>query len=247
VAENWRHHWLAHLLEAILRMFLAGQGWVVMGNVYIHWGRRGISPRAPDVAAMPGGHYPGEGESYRVGRHGPSPSFVLEVTSPHDRWTDLEWKVVDYAAVGVPEYLVIDMWPEDGGDWRLLGYRLGQGPFYDQIAPDDAGGVTFETVGIRFVARGRERVDLYHATTGEQLLSPDELAALEARARAEAESRAEAETARAEAEAARAEAETARAEAEAARAEAEARARAEAEARIAELEARLRELGEDIK
>ena len=223
VAENWRHHWLAHLLEATIRLFLAESGWVVIGNVYIHWGRAGVPPLAPDLAAMPAGRYPGEGESYQVGRHGPLPSFVLEVTSPHDRWNDLERKVVDYAAIGVREYLVIDMWPEDGGDWRLLGYRLGQGPFYEQIGPDAPGGVTFETIGVRFVGVGRERVEPYQATTGERLLPPAELAALEARARAEAE---------------------ARAAAEAARAETEAQARAEAEARIAELEARLRKLEE---
>lgn len=72
-------------------------------------------------------------------------------------------------------------------------------------------------MGLRFVAVGRERVEVYDARTGERLLTPEEL-----RGYTEGEAAARAEAGR--------------------RAQEEAMARAEAERRVAELEARLREL-----
>jgi Uma2 family endonuclease len=206
--------WLAFMLNA----FLGARDWLILTDVVIHWGRRGAPAKSPDLAAIPGGRLPDTTEkSYRVNRDGPVPAFVLEITSEDTRPTDLQARPLHYAAVGVREYLVIDFWPEDGGDWRLSGYRLGNRPYYDKIAPDPEGGLTFETLGLRFVAVGRERIEVYDAETGERLLTPDEM---QAHAEAEAEARAQAER----------------------RAEVEAEARAQAEARIVELEARLQEL-----
>lgn len=204
--------WLATMLEGFLR------GWLILSDVLIHPGRKGVPAKAPDIAAIPGGRRPETPErSYRVPRDGPIPTFVVEITSEDTRVTDLQEKTLYCAAVGVREMLIIDLWPEDGGPWRLLGYRLEDSPYYREIMPDAEGGMTFETIGVRFVAVGRERIDLYDAETGERLLTPEELKE-------------------------HAEAESARAEAEAAHAEAEATARTEAEARATELETRLREL-----
>jgi hypothetical protein len=188
-----------------------------MNDVLIHWGRKGAPAKSPDIAAIPGAGFPAGRNSYRVGVDGPLPAFVMETTSEDSRLTDLYAKQLHYAAVGVKEYLIIDILPDDNGPWRLLGYRLEDHPFYYQLVPDAGAGLTFETIGLRFVAVERERIDVFDAKTGKQLLTPDALYA-------------------------HAEAQTARAEAEATRAEAEAKARAEAEARIAELEARLQEL-----
>jgi len=231
--DHWTR-WLATMLEGFLR------SWLILSDVLIHPTRKGVPAKAPDIAAIPGGRRPETPEkSYRVPRDGPLPVFVVEITSEDTRVTDLQEKTLYYAAVGVREMLIIDLWPADGGPWRLLGYRLEEdSPYYREITPDAQGGMTFETIGVRFVVVGRERIDVYDVETGERLLTPEEL-----KEHAEAEAaRAEAEAARAEAEAARAEAEAVRAEAEAARAEAEATARAEAEARATELETRLREL-----
>lgn len=209
----------------MLDTFLTARDWLILSDVYIHWGRRGVPPKAPDLAAIPGGRLPDQIEkSYHVHRDGPLPAFVLEITSEDTRAEDLELKPLHYAAVGVKEFLIIDFWSEDKGPWRLLGYRLADSPYYQEIEPDSEGGLTFETVGLRFVAVDRERIDVYNVETGERLLSPEELKAY-----------AEAEAARAEEEAA------ARARAEA-RAEEEAAARTRAEARAEELEARLQEL-----
>jgi len=222
--ELWTR-WLATMLEGFLR------GWLILTDVFIHWWREGVPPRAPDIAAIPGGRRPEPPEkAYRVNRHGPVPAFVLEITSETTRPVDLEEKPIFYAAVGVRELLVVDFWPAEG-PWRLYGYRLEDSPYYREITPDEEGGLTFETVGLRFVAVDQDRIEVYDARTGERLLTPEELKEF-----------AETQAARAEREAAaRAEAQQ-RAQAAEERAQAEAAARAEAEARAAELETRLREL-----
>ncbi len=218
VAEAWMHHALATLLEVMLRVHLASRGWVVFGNVFVHWGLPGAPPLAPDVTAIPEGDYPTEEEgSFYVGYHGPLPRFVIEITSPNKPGSDLDRKKWDYAAFGVEEYLIIDGWSKPAEIWRLHGYRLGDQPFYDDLQADAEGGLTFASVGLRFVGRGRETVEVYDVATGERLLPPEEWM-----------QRAETATA-------------ARAQAEA-RAEAEAKARAEAESKLAAALARLREL-----
>jgi colicin import membrane protein len=224
VAEGWVHRWLSVMLEVIIRAHLGRQGWVVFGNVYVHWGRRGVPPMAPDVTAIRTGTYPTYEEgSFYVGRHGPTPSFVIEITSYNKPERDIDRKKWDYAALGVPEYLVIDGWLDKTKPLQLTGYRLGDDPFYREITPDADGGITFDTVGLRFVGKGRETVQVYDAATGQVLTPPDQW--LE-QAEAATQARHEAE---------------ARAEVEAERAEAEAKARAEAEANLAAVTARLRE------
>jgi Uma2 family endonuclease len=216
--ESPIHDIWATLLAIMLRSYLAADHWLVLRDVIVHWGRRGAPAKAPDLAAIPGGRLPEpKQKSYRVGRDGTLPSFVLELTSAETRSVDLQEKPLLYAAVGVKEFLIIDLLPEGKGAWHLTGYRLEDTPFYHKLQPDAEGGLTFETVGLRFVAIGQERVEVYEVATGERLLTPTELMA-------------------------RAEAEAARAEAEAARAEAEATGRIAAETRAAELATRLREL-----
>jgi Uma2 family endonuclease len=218
MVQSPHHDLWTNWLKVMLWNYLGSQDWLVTNDVLIHWGRKGAPPKSPDVAVMPGGQLPAQTEkSYRVHRDGPLPVFVMEITSEDTRVVDLQAKTLHYAAVGVKELLIIDFWPDDEGPWQLLGYRLEESPYYQRIAPDDQGGLTFETIALRFVAVDQERIEVYQAETGARLLTPEELKA------------------HAEAEAARADAETARADAEAA-------ARAQAEARVAQLEARLQEL-----
>jgi hypothetical protein len=76
--------------------------------------------------------------------------------------------------------------------WRLLGYRLGEQPLYETIAPDPDGRVTFTETGLQFEAIGRERINVYDLATGSRLLTLEEQKAYadsEAAARAAAEAR----------------------------------------------------------
>ena len=116
--------------------------------------------------------------------------------------------------------MIIDILNDASEPWELIGYRLDAGPYYRRLPADPQGGVSFATVGLRFVAVNRTRIEVYDNATGQRLLRSDELIA-----------QAEAERARAVAETERAAAEAERAAVEAERAIAEAQARSFAEAR----------------
>jgi len=209
VSQSPMHDILTNLITTMLRMYLPEPEWLITNDVLIHWGRKGVPPKSPDVAVISGGRRPKRREkSYRIGRDGPRPAFVVEVTSAETLENDLITKKLFYAAIGIQEYLIIDLLAKESTDWQLSGYRLGTSPFYEEITPDADGGITFTSIGIRFLATGQRRLDLYDATTSERLLTPDEQ-----RTQAKTQqTRAEAEKARAEAEKARAEAEKARAD-----------------------------------
>ncbi|MEZ4711239.1 MAG: Uma2 family endonuclease [Caldilineaceae bacterium] len=196
MSEGWLHRWLSVMLEVLIREHLKDRGWVVFGNIFVHWNRPGVPPLAPDVTAILGGEYPGEDGSYHVGHHGPNPSFVVEITSPNKPGRDLDRKKWDYAGLVIPEYLIIDMWSEPDKPWRLLGYRLEDGPFYTEITPDAEGGLTFETIGLRFVGQERATLAVYDVATGERIPLPDDWRdqiKSERQARLDAEERAAAE------------------------------------------------------
>jgi len=183
-------------LTTMLRTYITAHNWLILSDVLIDWGRKQAAPKYPDLAAIYGGHLPPEEEqSYRVGRDGPLPSFIIEVTSKETRRVDLNIKPPLYATAGVKELLIIDLHTRAPQPWRLLGYRLDAGPLYRELQPDAEGGLTFTTVGLRFVGSERQRLDVYDAVTGARLLTPTELIA---RAEAETEARIEAEARAAE-------------------------------------------------
>jgi Uma2 family endonuclease len=234
MAQSPLHNLLTGLLYTMLHTYLGARAWLILHDVLVLWGVRGVTPKSPDIVAFPGGRFPAGENSYRVGRDGPMPTFIIEVTSTDTRQEDLLIKPYHYAALGIREYLIIDLLNNASEPWDLIGYRLDAGPFYRRLPADPAGGITFATVGLRFVAVDRTRIEVYDSTTGERLFTSEEL---KAQATAESE-RATSEAARAEAEAARAEAESERAEvATAARLAAEARAAA-AEAEVLALKSR---------
>lgn len=221
VAESPLHDILVTLLATMLRVYLGARDWLTTSDVIIHWGFKRAPYKSPDIAAILGGKLPDDEEkSYRVGRDGPLPSFIIEVTSEETRTTDLYEKNLLYAAVGVKEYLIIDILANRNRDWRLIGYRLGDKPRYKRISPDEDGGLSFQSIGLRFVLEER-RVAIYDSATGQRLLTPDELKV-------------------------KAEAESARADAESARAEAEASLRVALEAQLTAMTAKVRELEQQI-
>jgi len=171
--DQWSR-WLATMLQA----YFAVQNWLILHDVLVHWGRGAAPAKGPDVTVIKEGRFPADKyKSYRVVRDGPLPEFVVEITSEETRETDFHEKKLLYAAVGVKEYLLIDLLPEDDGDWKLYGFRLEDSPFYKELTADAEGGLSFETVGLRFVAEGRERINVFHTATGERLLNPIELKA----------------------------------------------------------------------
>jgi len=192
MAQGPLHDLWSRVLAVMLQAYLTTSEWLILHDVFVRWGQAGVRPLAPDITAIRGGRMPPKGErSYAVGRDGPLPEFVVELTSEETRTADLEAKKVLYAALGVKEYLIIDLLPETGSTWQLIGYRLGETPYYEILAPDDGGGLSFETVGLRFVVTD-QRIEVYNLATGERLLNNEEAnirAATEAKARAELEAK----------------------------------------------------------
>ncbi|MFZ4664673.1 MAG: Uma2 family endonuclease [Caldilineaceae bacterium] len=217
MAQSPLHNLLTGLLYTMLQTYLGPRAWLILHDVLVLWGVRGVTPKSPDIAAFPGGRFPYGEKSYRVGRDGPMPTFVIEVTSADTRQEDLLVKPLHYAALGIREFLIIDILNQTTESWELIGYRLDACPFYRRLPADAEGGVTFATVGLRFVAVNRTRIEVYDSATGQRLFTSDELKALM-------------------------EAEAARAEAEAERAAVEAATRLAAEERAAAAEAELQAL-----
>ncbi|MCE7988398.1 MAG: Uma2 family endonuclease [Caldilinea sp. CFX5] len=175
MAQSPLHNLLTDLLSVMLSTYLGARDWLILHDVLVLWGVRGIPPKSPDLAAIPGGRRPIDEKSYRVGRDGPIPAFVIEVTSTETRNEDLDNKPLHYAALGIKEFLIIDILNETTGDWDLIGYRLEDGPYYRRLSLDAEKGITFTTVGLRFVAVNRTRIEVYDSATGQRLLTSQEL------------------------------------------------------------------------
>ena len=176
MAQSIIHNIWCMILANLLRTYLDASKFLVTQDNLIYWERGTIPPNAPDLAVIPGGKTsPDEHNSFRVGRDGPIPAFVVEITSKGTCSEDLTIKPTKYAAIGIKEYLIIDFRTHKNKDWALIGYRLeASSPYYKKMKPDADGGLTFETIGLRFVAVKRERIDVYNTATGERLLTLDE-------------------------------------------------------------------------
>ncbi|MEM7131282.1 MAG: Uma2 family endonuclease [Chloroflexota bacterium] len=226
------HNLLIVLITELLRLFHGGRGWYFPNDVLIRWGVPGVLDKGPDIAAIPNTTVPSsDKKSYHVGRDGPLPEAIIEITSESTRDDDFITKRDLYASVGVQEYLIIDIWDDTSAPWQLHGFRLRNSPYYDSLLPDAEGGITLQTLGLRFVPRGRTRVDVYDVTTGERLQDAVTFKTL-----------AETESTRANAEAERANTEANRANTEAERANTEANRADAAEAMIESLQERLQKL-----
>ena len=218
MAQSPLHDLWTRWIAAMIQSYLTAKNLLITHDVLIHWGRKNAPPKSPDVAVIPGGRLPDEDDlSYHVGRDGPPPTFIIEITSKETRKIDLQVKPIFYAALGVKEYLIIDIRTRRKYPWRLLGYRLEDSPYYREIKADADGSISFSSLGLRFRAVNREKIEVFDLVTGERFLTP-----IEQKVRADME--------------------TARAEQEAARAEQEATARKIVETELAVTLARLHEL-----
>jgi len=141
----------------------------------------GLPAPAPDVSVVHGLRDPAPLDSLDVQKEGVRPSLVIEVVSPLSarvRETDLGKKVQLYQRVGIPEYLIVDTSARQRVRrvYTLLGYRLDADGRYQTMPPDAQGRLLSETTGILFqVGPTGDRVLLFEAATGRQLLNLEEL------------------------------------------------------------------------
>jgi Uma2 family endonuclease len=218
VPQSDPHHELLLVVDELLtRHFASREDVHVASDLKMIWGIPGLPGPSPDVAVIPGVRRKRDPERtvFDVAREGTRPSLVIEIVSSTDaeiRANDYEKKVEIYQRAGIPEYLILD--PATSftqGRLLLTGYRLGPQGRYKKIVPDREGRLLSETTGLLFgVAEDGRTIRIFHAASGEPLLTPLELeeeirrtareqAALQAAARQAAEEKAlaaEAEIAR---------------------------------------------------
>jgi Putative restriction endonuclease len=112
-------------------------------------------------------HVPEDTRSYTIGRDGPPPLATMEVLSQRSaQQRDLKEKMVVYAKLRVPEYLLVDLsgrfLPE-----RLLLKRLqANGTYRDE--KDKDGGVTSQ-LGFRLIIEADGQLTVVNARTDEDM------------------------------------------------------------------------------
>lgn len=204
------------------------------GELRIDWQVPDILPHGPDVIVFdrfPGG-IPSNTGTLRVADLGLTCEAIFEITSEETRHIDLDKKMDEYLAVGVPFYFVVDF-ANPAGDARLLCFRHA-GDRYRLSAEVRGRGYHVPNLGLWF--RLDDRTMNASDENGNDIPMPrelgDRLDAAQARADAE-QARADEATKRMTAEKARADDEKARADAVQATADALARELAELKARLA--------------
>jgi Uma2 family endonuclease len=124
----------------------------------------------------------GERRTYKLWQEGRPPSIVVEVTSDSTSNEDVVKKKALYERLGVEEYVLHDPL----GDYLnppLQAFRLVMGR-YQAVPLDSDGSFQSRTLGLTFRMEGRG-VRLLNTTTGERILSNEEVREELARLRAE--------------------------------------------------------------
>ena len=229
-------HYLVHALRICYRNLPEGR---VFTDHRIDWQVPGILPHGPDAVLFDRFTADWNGEGTLPVRDTNSRVLaVFEVTSESTRKIDLGKKFVEYALVGIPYYIIIDV-AEPNDEINVNGYRL-VNESYQPMRRDPQLGIILARAGLYF--RWEDDRLIIADEDGKTIpdsresgLAIDDLTAkvvVEAqRADSEAQ-RADAEKQRADAEKQRADAETQRADAERQRAEMLAGELAEFKARL---------------
>ncbi len=178
----------------------------------IDWQIGGIEPHGPDLAVFD--RFTGDWNPFLgtlpVADVGAEIVAVFEVTSPSTRKIDIGTKFDEYAEVGVPYYVIVDIVDPDRGP-NIRGYRLAKGKYIPMRYEASTGSVIpalrlwFRWEKNRIVVADEDGRDIPDSLeTARQLEDVREIAILETRRADIAEQLVEAASVRAEAEAARA-------------------------------------------
>jgi Uma2 family endonuclease len=188
MAETDLHRdWMITNIQRLERYY-AGRRVYVSGNLLIYY-QEGDPTKcvAPDTFVVKNCRT-GRREIFQTWKERRTPNFILETTSKTTRREDQGKKKEIYAKLRVAEYFLYD----PRGDWlnpRLQGFRL-QGREYEPIAPDSAGGIVSEELGVRFVLEDGD-LAMFSVATAERLLSQRESAQHETQRAEQAEERAQ--------------------------------------------------------
>jgi len=144
-------HWVdcRYLRNAFSVALAAAVGAVVVGDLRIAWGVRGVRPMGPDIAVIFNVRRRRGWGTFYVAEEGTRPTVVLEVTSQTTRKNDLGIKRLLYYRAGVPYYIIVDdmLHPTGPRRLRLLGYQRGRRG-YERLSADQQGRLWLEPVGV---------------------------------------------------------------------------------------------------
>jgi Putative restriction endonuclease len=164
-----------HAKDILTRRYANDPTVGVFRDLLIEWDIPGQGDHCPDTFVAFGltNKDPNRAK-FMVAHEGVRPAFILEVVSPRYRKEDREKKVLEYARTRVQEYVIVDRRRQrEQVIEEVLGYRLVEG-LYQPIAPDEAGRILCETVGL-LMSLQEGRLVIEDAETGERLLSSLEL------------------------------------------------------------------------
>jgi colicin import membrane protein len=204
IVQNADHERLCRYLAGVCEAQLAGDpSAVVLHDVRVAWDEAGKLAHGPDVAVFLGVRERKRWPTFNVAIEGAQSALIIEVTSPETAHVDLAQKREEYAAVGVPLYVVVDIFYFQGRPQsRLAGYQLT--PQGYQILPlDERGRLWLEPIRVWLGIVDDEVIchDEQGQPLGDHATEVALRRAAEVRAQAEAEGRAQAEARAAEAEA----------------------------------------------
>lgn len=139
IMHSTLHQLMLEYLHSVLAHYLkADPDWICLSDCKIIWPPPVQKHHSPDNAVFSGVRvqrvcWP----SFDVAEEGATIEFIIEVTSPSTRYSDLVDKVSQYATAGVPFYFIADH--EDIDEpWTLIGMKLVEGQ-YVEYPPDDTG------------------------------------------------------------------------------------------------------------
>jgi len=188
-------------LRSIFRHYLKNRENVtVYCDMKIEWGIDGLPNPAPDISIIKDVKEPEKPRgTFYVPEEGVKPFFILEVVSPRYRSADIDKKPEIYRKAGVSEYIIADPGLRDNKiSYTVYGYRL-IGNRYVKIHPDSRGRIYCQTLDVRIgPSEFKDRLIVYDGQTDEEILSDEERAAAESKARMLAEIKAEQEKKRAD-------------------------------------------------
>ncbi len=130
MGETSVHANLVHYLMEVLKRLFRGQICAVYENLnFYQTSNPKEYPLAPDIAVAKGVDFQ-HVRSWRVGKTGPAPQVVFEISSEETWKKDLEEKPIKYALMGVEEYFAYDPNERPIGreaSRRLFGWQLDKG------------------------------------------------------------------------------------------------------------------------
>ena len=192
------HERFCNYLYNVLSARLAAQpDAVVLHDLRVAWAHPSLRAHGPDIAVIFNVRRHINWSTFSEEEEGTKPSLIIEIVSPSTRLTDVVTKVDHYARVGVPNYIIVDRFEQQGVMVReLVGYRFTP-EGYEELSPNANGWLWLEPVNLWLGLDGENLV--CYEESGEAIL--DYVGVTEARAEAEARAKAEAEARAAEAEA----------------------------------------------